>query len=178
MSPKILATRNVSDLSNEKLLFSRQVIPKLPQALDERPSLTSILPLVIWLWAAASTILGRSFTAVLPDPRDAQLFAYVGLQWTHGHIPYLSIWDNKPPGIFAIDAMVFSVFPKSFTALAVMEGVFVFGCVATVYFLLKQWGLLLKSRRSRQVLPRSLAIWTCLINMEIGQKCTSSGRPP
>src|SRR5262249_41672678 len=41
---------------------------------------------------------------------------------------------------FAVDAFVFSAFPKDFTALAVVEGIFVLGCVATVYLLLRHWG--------------------------------------
>src|SRR5262249_48384101 len=97
-------------------------------------------PLPLLVWAVASTVLGRSFTALSPGPYDAQLFAYIGLQWLHGRIPYLQVWEHKPPGIFAVDAFVFSAFPKDFTALAVVEGIFVLGCVATVYLLLLHWG--------------------------------------
>jgi Dolichyl-phosphate-mannose-protein mannosyltransferase len=85
-------------------------------------------------------MVGRSFTALAPDPSDAQLFAYFGLQWLDGYIPYVNIWDNKPPGIFAVNALVFLLFPKSFTALAWMEGVFILGCIATIYLLMRQWG--------------------------------------
>jgi Dolichyl-phosphate-mannose-protein mannosyltransferase len=85
-------------------------------------------------------MIGRSFTALAPDPSDAQLFAYFGLQWLHGYIPYVNIWDNKPPGIFAVNALMFLLFPKSFTALAWMEGIFILGCIGTVHLLVRQWG--------------------------------------
>jgi hypothetical protein len=85
-------------------------------------------------------MVGRSFTAIAPDPSDGQLFAYFGLQWLHGHIPYVNIWDNKPPGIFAVNALVFLLFPKSFIALAWMEGIFILGCIGTIYLLMRQWG--------------------------------------
>ena len=75
-----------------------------------------------------------------PPESDAQLFAYIGFQWRHGHIPYVEIWDNKPPGIFAVNALVFYLFSKSFTVLAFVEALYNFGCIATVYLLIRQLG--------------------------------------
>jgi hypothetical protein len=95
---------------------------------------------VLFAGAALATLVGRSFTALVPSPWDGQLFAYMGLEWLQGRIPYVHIWDNKPPGILALIALVFSVFPRSFLALAVAEGVFIFGCIVTVYKLLRLWG--------------------------------------
>lgn len=94
--------------------------------------------LLLFLWTLASTVVGRSFTALDLDPTDARLFAYIGLRWVHGAIPYKSIWDNKPPGIFAINALIFSFAPKNFTALAIAEGIFILGCIGTVYALARQ----------------------------------------
>ncbi len=37
--------------------------------------------------------------------RDAGAFAYIGNQVVHGRIPYLDVWDSKPPGIFLINAL-------------------------------------------------------------------------
>ena len=55
-----------------------------------------------------------------------------------GRIPYVDIWDNKPPGIFALIALIFSFYPKSLTALAIFEGLFILGCVTTVYLLVRK----------------------------------------
>jgi hypothetical protein len=105
----------------------------------ERPPRYAVLLLVCWV--LVSTLIGKRFTAVDPDPSDVQLFAYIGLKWTQGALPYVDIWDNKPPGIFAAIAAVFLLFPKSFPALACLEGLFTLGCLGTVYGLTRQWGL-------------------------------------
>jgi hypothetical protein len=82
----------------------------------DRPANRGLILLACW--AISSTIIGRSYLYFAPPNSDAQLFAYFGFQWRHGHIPYVDIWDNKPPGIFAANALGFYLFPKSFTALA------------------------------------------------------------
>jgi hypothetical protein len=105
----------------------------------DRPALRGLILLVCS--AIGSTIIGRGFMALAPHPNgDAQLFAYIGFQWLHGYIPYVDIWDNKPPGIFAVNALVFLLFPKNFTVLAWQEGLFNLGCIGTVYLLMRQWG--------------------------------------
>jgi hypothetical protein len=67
----------------------------------DHPSRGSFLLLTAWVLRV--TIVGRSFTVLYPDPSDAQLFAYIGLKWTQVYIPYVDIWDPKPPGIFAVN---------------------------------------------------------------------------
>ncbi len=104
-----------------------------------RPAIFIVVLLVCW--ALGSTVVERSFTAIAPDPSDGQLFAYFGLQWLHGRIPYVNIWDNKPPGIFAVSALVFTLFPKSIIALAWMESIFILGCIGTTYVLMRLWGV-------------------------------------
>ena len=39
------------------------------------------------------------------DEFDAWLFAYYGKQLTHGRVLYEQLWDNKPPGIFWVNAV-------------------------------------------------------------------------
>ena len=69
----------------------------------------SITPNRLFLagFVTVSLIIGRGFTAVVPGHADAQLFAYIGSEWLAGLIPYVDIWDNKPPGIFATGETVF-----------------------------------------------------------------------
>jgi len=52
-------------------------------------------------------ILGLSqFLAhIRVDEFDAWLFAYYGRELTHGRVLYEQLWDNKPPGIFWINAL-------------------------------------------------------------------------
>ena len=97
-----------------------------------------IAVIALFAFALICTFVGRAFTAIYPEYSDAMLFTYIGEQWTHGSIPYLDIWDNKPPGIFALVAAVFSLFPRSFIALSIVEGAFIMGCILSVYALMRE----------------------------------------
>lgn len=99
-----------------------------------------------------TTVIGRSFTALTPDESDARLFAYIGSQWVEGKIPYVDIWDNKPPGIFVLTALISSHFSNVFLALSVLEGIFIVGCIVTIYFLMRQFGA-----------PRSVVVLTTIV---------------
>ncbi|WP_242150704.1 glycosyltransferase family 39 protein [Sphingomonas sp. BAUL-RG-20F-R05-02] len=37
---------------------------------------------------------------------DEQLYLTIGDRLLHGHLPYVEMWDRKPPGLFAIYAMI------------------------------------------------------------------------
>jgi hypothetical protein len=104
----------------------------------DRPAIRGLI--LLGCWAISSTIIGRSYLYWAHPNSDAQLFAYFGFQWRHGHIPYVEIWDNKPPGIFAANALVFYLFPKSFAALASVEALYNLGFIGTVYLLMRQLG--------------------------------------
>src|SRR3989441_572476 len=98
---------------------------------------------VVACYAFLSTLIGRTFTALIPTPlegSDGPLFAYIASEWLKGHIPYLFTWENKPPGIFITNAATFLLFPGNLKTLAVTEAFFFFGCVATVYLLMRSWG--------------------------------------
>jgi Dolichyl-phosphate-mannose-protein mannosyltransferase len=104
----------------------------------DRPANRGLI--LLGCWAISSTIIGRSYLYFAPPESDPYLFAYIGFQWRHGHIPYIDIWDNKPPGIFAVNALVFYLFRKSFTALAFVEALYNLGFIGTVYLLMRQLG--------------------------------------
>src|SRR5262245_51953936 len=71
--------------------------------------------------------IGRSFTWLAPPLSDTQAYAYVGNAWLHGDLPYVRVWEMKPPGIFAVNAAVFEFFSISFGAFDVLEGFFMLG---------------------------------------------------
>ena len=73
-----------------------------------------------WGYAFLLILVSRIWTVLAPDPHDAELFAYIGRRWIQGAIPYRELWDNKPPGIFAVNAL--AAFTHSqFLALALFE---------------------------------------------------------
>lgn len=53
----------------------------------------------------AAAALNQSAVHWRDDIADDQLFAYHGWQLAQGARPYLDFWDNKPPGIFWVNAL-------------------------------------------------------------------------
>ncbi len=48
---------------------------------------------------------------------DESLYLLVADQWVQGHAPYTVVWDNKPPGIYAIFALTLELFGRSLFAI-------------------------------------------------------------
>jgi hypothetical protein len=105
---------------------------------EEKVSRTALV--FLSAYALVSTIVGRAFTALTPSPADGQLFAYMGQEWLRGRLPYVDIWDFKPPGILALIALAFSHFPNTFKTLAFVEGIFIIGTIVTVYLIMRRCG--------------------------------------
>ncbi len=78
---------------------------------------------IVALFAVAWIALDKS-VLVLNDGRyDAGLFYFAGAKWAAGAIPYSDFWDNKPPGIFAVNALYQKFGGHGFCGLAVIEGI-------------------------------------------------------
>ncbi len=90
------------------------------------------------LFAVVLTGFARAMTVLRPGPFDASLYAFIGDNWLGGRIPYLHIWDNKPPAIFAVSAVGRALTPDSFVGIAAIEYVAILGFVAVVVALLRQ----------------------------------------
>ncbi len=66
------------------------------------------------------------------DEYDAWLFAYYGRQLLHGAVLYVDVWDNKPPGIFWLNALGQWLTPGSLVGVWVICGIAV--ALATAVF--------------------------------------------
>jgi hypothetical protein len=100
-----------------------------------------VVAMSVIIFCVAAVLVGKAYTALMPELSDAHYFAYIGGRWLQGAIPYVDIWDNKPPGIFALIAGVFSVFPNSFVTLAVVDGLFSLAAAGVVYALCRACSL-------------------------------------
>jgi hypothetical protein len=116
-------------------------------ALWSAETLHSVLPAFTAVVIVMSSALGGAYTAFLSRPiigelyaRDGTLFAYVGSQWAQGRIPYFHMLDIKPPGVFALDAIVFHFIGRSTLALGGVAAVFSACSALAVLLLLRQWG--------------------------------------
>ena len=77
--------------------------------------------------------------ALDPDHSDPSVFLYVGQRWAEGKLPYVQVFDNKPPGIFALIALV-SHFTRSLWWIALVQLIFVTGAIFGVRAILKWAG--------------------------------------
>ncbi len=83
-------------------------------------------------WVSLPLSLLASLFAVLPlNPlimtfasRDSGVFLYIGWRILNGEVPYLDIWDHKPPLIYFIDALGLVIFPNSTWGVWLLEWIF------------------------------------------------------
>jgi hypothetical protein len=73
----------------------------------KRATLAAVLWKSLGLLLLALWVIGvryRSFDLGVSEP-DESLFILIGQAWLSGHLPYVAIWDVKPPGLFLIFAI-------------------------------------------------------------------------
>ncbi len=65
----------------------------------------------VGFWIAVVLIVGclRGLAYLEPDPSDAYRYAYVGAKWVDGMLPYRDLFENKPPAVYALNALAFAV---------------------------------------------------------------------
>jgi hypothetical protein len=76
---------------------------------------------------------------LFPSRFDNATFLYIGEMWAKGIVPYVQLFDNKPPGIFGIVALAART-PHTMSALCVLEFVFVLAAILTVRKILQRCG--------------------------------------
>ncbi len=70
-----------------------------------------------------------------PLTRDEGAYAYVALGLLRGRVPYLDVWDHKPPGVYFIYALVFFLWGKSVHALHLLAALCIAVAVLLVYLI-------------------------------------------
>lgn len=78
------------------------------------PALSARPLCLLGLWLLALALFTRLGT--LGDPNfweDEQLFRYIGKAILDGAVPYVDVWDRKPPGLFLLFALFAAVSPAS-----------------------------------------------------------------
>ena len=58
---------------------------------------------------AAFILFNQSSIHWRENSADDHLYAYCGWRILHGAVPYTGVWDNKPPGIWWLNALAFAV---------------------------------------------------------------------
>jgi 4-amino-4-deoxy-L-arabinose transferase-like glycosyltransferase len=100
----------------------------LPPALSWR---TQSFVAVIFLLLVIIPRIPTFFRSVLDW--DESLYFLMAAAWRQGHLPYTTIWDNKPIGIYAIFAVFQDIFGDSITAIRAATVVIVSLAAFTVF---------------------------------------------
>ncbi len=82
--------------------------------------------------------LAQFTSHIRADEFDAWLFAYYGKQIAGGLTLYEQLWDNKPPGIFWINAWVMWLSGGSLTGVVVLSSATAAATCAVFYALAKR----------------------------------------
>lgn len=82
--------------------------------------------LILFLWGATVFIVLANKAAELYQipTRDSALFAYFGQRILEGQLPYRDIYDNKPPGIYYTNALIFALLPHKGISLHLFEALY------------------------------------------------------
>ena len=89
------------------------------------------LPGFLLLVIVAISLANAAEIAFNPAHHDGAIFVYVGEMWAAGTVPYVQLFDNKPPGIFALIALAAHTH-HTLWALALIEFLFVMAYILTV----------------------------------------------
>lgn len=118
---------------------SEKLKPAAPATRDEGTPLP-VLIVVMLLTIGPLIVLSQVIAYYRTDVVDDQMFGYYGWRIAHGATVYLDVWDNKPPGIYWINAVgmllaggsYFGVIAMCVLALVVSHAAF-FVTAASVY---------------------------------------------
>jgi 4-amino-4-deoxy-L-arabinose transferase-like glycosyltransferase len=83
----------------------------------------------------AVALLLRSQVAAIPLDRDEGEYAYTSQLWLQGDVPYKNAFDQKPPGVFAVYAVIQTLFGESPVAIHWATQFYTFGTITCVFLL-------------------------------------------
>lgn len=96
---------------------------------------SSLRPLLSLGSALLFAALIRAPIAEIPLERDEGEYAYIAQRWIAGEVPYRDAFDQKPPGIFLVYAVILRTLGDSPTAIHWGAQIWSFGTVAAVWAL-------------------------------------------
>lgn len=126
-------------LSGSGSLF--QVGPPPGRADARRAPPLALLVAVVVLCTLPMIVLSQVAAHWRFDVVDDQMFGYFGWRIAHGATVYRDVWDNKPPGIYWINALGYRIGGDSYygvialcAAALVLSHIFFFVVAVSVYF--------------------------------------------
>jgi len=100
-----------------------------PLQLPRRKSVFAFL--ISLLGAGIALFPSNPAISTLPS-RDSGVFLYVGWRFLNGEVPYLNVWDHKPPLIYLVDALGLLIGGNSLWGIWILQLIFI---TLTIYLL-------------------------------------------
>lgn len=110
MSGRRDISRSASSVADGVVQRNRRLPASLIPASTQRPAGTPSwldVTLITALFVAPLIALSQWIAVWRMDVVDDQMFGYFGWRIAHGAVVYRDVWDNKPPGIYWINALGF-----------------------------------------------------------------------
>lgn len=106
-------------------------------------SVALILLLISFIFLAIFSVSTSPFFSYAESP-DSAMFQLIGKYWSLGNIPYISLWDQKGPLIFFIDAVGF-YFLKSSLGVFCIQILFLWADLYLIYKIFHKYGVAILS---------------------------------
>ncbi|GAB4564751.1 MAG: hypothetical protein Fur0017_00690 [Anaerolineales bacterium] len=101
----------------------------------------SIAFIALFLLLTLAILVQTNPGTELPN-RDYGFYAYIGKQIAKGSLPYLDVWESKPPAIFYLNAFALRLGRGYRWGIWLVEFVSLFSAIASSFYLLKKlWGI-------------------------------------
>lgn len=118
-----------------------QPAPRLPDTTEPQTTPLWLLIVVMGLVISPMIALAQFLALWRTDVVDDQMFAYFGWRIAQGATVYLDVWDNKPPGIYWVNALAMLLSGGSYAGVIaacvvalVVSHVAFFVTAASLYF--------------------------------------------
>jgi hypothetical protein len=93
-----------------------------------------------WLWAALALAFLRVLPALrFPMGRDEATYAVIGQGLLRGQLLYRDLWDNKPPGIFYIYAIIVKIFGPVMWSIGIVDILWVMAISLCIFFFARRY---------------------------------------
>jgi len=115
----------------EELKMAKAVLPRGSLFAPSSPLHSEwgkLAALLVWCFLLRAPTFLRSVI-----DGDESLYVLVADRWGHGCLPYIAVWDHKPPGVYVLFLMAFGALGHSLIAIRILASAFVFGAAVLIY---------------------------------------------
>ena len=103
-------------------LTQETVAPEKIPIIEGATNLSASIRCRTWLYGTLALVFLRALPNVrYPLGRDHATFCVIGQGLLHGQLLYRDLWDNKPPGIFYIYAVIVKIFGPVMWSVGVVD---------------------------------------------------------